>query len=344
MLRRGLNKKYYLIWDDKDHKPVFLRPDETATSILDEKRGLSKRLYLWSLSHRMAAIVCCNRTRFSVDPEKPLVFYLSHGTPMKSLHAYYTIPEYVDFALAASESVIPICAFEFNIDKKKFFAAGFPRNDVFAQPTQDIRALLHTDCSRIIVWYPTYRQHINGSKTGSSNALPIIYNAEAAKQLDHAAREANTLIVLKPHFIQDVSLIHDLRLNNLRLIDDSFFRENGITSYQFVHSCDALITDYSSIYFDYTLADKPIAVTWDDLEEYRSNPGFAVDLNDYMKGAVKVYCVEDLISFVRDVAAGRDSMQTERREIRDRVNVSVDGKNAERVVDYILDKLSEIKK
>jgi CDP-glycerol glycerophosphotransferase (TagB/SpsB family) len=100
-----------------------------------------------------------------------------------------------------------------------------------------------------------------------------------------------------------------------------------------------MITDYSSIYFDYLLADKPVAVTWDDLEEYRKDPGFAVDLDVYMNGAVKVYNVEELISFVRDVAAGRDTLKAERRVIRDTVNYSTDGKNTERVVDFILDKL-----
>ena len=103
---------------------------------------------------------------------------------------------------------------------------------------------------------------------------------------------------------------------------------------------DLLITDYSSIYYDYLLADKPIAVTWDDLEDYRRDPGFAVDLDVFMKGAVKAYNVEELITFIQDVASGRDTLKAERCEIRDIVNYSTDGKNTERVADYIIKQLN----
>ena len=340
LLRRGLDRRYYLIWDGQSGELMLLDRDGKITSISSQMRGLSRRIRLWSVSNRTAAIVCCNRVHFSVDTEKAIVFYLSHGTPIKSLHETYFVPAYIDHALAASEAVIPISANEFNINVNKFVALGFPRNDVFAQPPFEIREMLQTGCSNVIVWYPTYRQHKNGVKTGSNHALPILHDREAARRLDRAAAACDTLVVLKPHFAQDVSLISDLDLQNIRLIDDNFFRDHNITSYQFVNSCSALITDYSSIYYDYLLADKPIAVTWDDLEDYRRDPGFAVDLDVFMKGAVKAYNVEELITFIQDVASGRDTLKAERCEIRDIVNYSTDGKNTERVADYIIKQLN----
>ena len=338
-LRRRLNKDFYLLWMDKNGEPVTLAQDGSVVSLLQEWTGLKRQLRLASLSQHVSAVVCCNRVHFPTDPTKTTVFYLSHGTPMKRLRGYYDLPQYIDFVLAASKDVAPICAYEFNVSPEKVFSLGFPRNDVFAVPSRDIRPMLVTDCSRVIVWYPTYRQNLKGKITGSTHALPVINDPEAAARLDHAAREAGVLIVLKPHFAQDTSLIRDLGLNNIRFIDDSFFTEHQITSYQFVNSCDAMITDYSSIYFDYLLADKPIAVTWDDLEEYRRDPGFAVDLERLLKGAVKAYNVDDLISFIQDVAAGQDVLQADRRRIRDMANYSTDGNNTNRVVDFILSKI-----
>ena len=338
-LRRRLNKDFYLLWMDKNGEPVTLTQDGSVVSLLQEWTGLKRQLRLASLSQHVSAVVCCNRVHFPTDPTKTTVFYLSHGTPMKRLRGYYDLPQYIDFVLAASKDVAPICAYEFNVSPEKVFSLGCPRNDVFAVPSRDIRPMLGTDCSRVIVWYPTYRQNLKGKITGSTHALPVIHDPEAAARLDCAAREAGVLIVLKPHFAQDISLIRDLGLNNIRFIDDSFFTEHQITSYQFVNSCDAMITDYSSIYFDYLLADKPIAVTWDDLEEYRRDPGFAVDLDIYLKGAVKAYIVDDLIGFVQDVVAGRDVLQADRRRIRDMANYSTDGNNTNRVVDFILSKI-----
>ena len=340
MVCRGLGRNYDLVWMDDSACPVFLRADGAVVSFDSIRPRILRQLHFWALCHRTTAIICCNRMHFPTAPERTTVFYLSHGTPMKSLRGYYELPDYTDYVLAASEAVAPICAREFNVDPDKVIPLGFPRNDIFSEPKRDIRSMLNTTCSRVIVWYPTYRQMHDGKKTASTHALPILHDPEAAIRLNRAAKESDTLIVLKPHFAQDLSLIRDLGLENIRFIGDSFFVDHGIPSYSFVNSCDALITDYSSIYFDYTLADRPIAVTWEDLEEYRHDPGFAVDLDVYLKGAVKVYTVADLIAFIHDVAAGRDTLQAERREICDLVNYSADGKSTERVTDFILDKLN----
>ncbi len=143
---------------------------------------------------------------------------------------------------------------------------------------------------------------------------------------------------MKPHFAQNVSLIKKLNLSNIQIITDDFFTEHGITSYEMLAGSDALITDYSSVYYDYTLRDRPIAVVWEDIEEYKKFPGFAVDLDDYLKGAEKVYNIDELCSFVERIANNEDILQKKRREIRDRVNLSTDGENTKRVVDYIVKK------
>ena len=174
--------------------------------------------------------------------------------------------------------------------------------------------------------------------TNAKQGIPIIHNSENAIRLNRCAQENKVLIVLKPHFAQDLSYIKDLKLSNIVFIDDLFFKKHHLTSYEFVHATDALITDYSSIYYDYLLADKPIALVWEDLEEYRQNPGFSVDLEDYCKGAEKVYTIEDFEKFVSEVAAGRDALQSARAEINARANYASDGQNTKRVVDFICEK------
>ena len=146
------------------------------------------------------------------------------------------------------------------------------------------------------------------------------------------------LLVLKPHYGQDISRIKEVNLSNIRFIDEEFFEKNGISSYEFVASCDAMITDYSSIYFDYTLCDRPIAAVWEDLEEYKQKPGLIDNYEFYMSGAEKLYNIDDLIGFVQRIGDDIDLLVSERRKIRDISNYSTDGKNASRVVDFIVDK------
>ena len=129
-----------------------------------------------------------------------------------------------------------------------------------------------------------------------------------------------------------------LSLSNIFFIDDYFFESKNISSYEFIGNCDALLTDYSSVYYDYTLCNKPIGVVWEDIEEFRNNPGFSIDLDYYWKGAEKLYTVQDLLKFIQNIANEVDQLKKERNKIKKIVNYAVDNKNSERVVDFIINK------
>ena len=161
-------------------------------------------------------------------------------------------------------------------------------------------------------------------------------DTKEAEKLNAFAQANRMLIVIKPHPAQDLSFIKMQSLSHIRMISDQFFAEHQITSYEFVNASAALITDYSSIYYDYLLRDHPIALTWEDIEEYRQDPGFSVDIEEYCKGAYKVYTTDQLIAFLKDVANGVDSLAELRNEACHIANYSNDGKNAERVTDFIL--------
>ena len=334
MLRRGLDNKYTLVWFVSGKKELRIR-NTNIKYINSEATGLTEKIR--SLFYRASAkcLICCNRFLVTEVPGQ-VSFYLSHGTTVKNIRNYYTLPEGIDYCLAAAPGVAQLMAYQLKIDEKKMFALGFPRNDVFYKQQRDIKNMLETDCEKVIVWYPTFRKHKNGRRASTGNALPIIHDAQAAVQLNETARACKVLLVMKPHFAQDVQDIKELGLSNIRLIDDSFFEKNAISSYEFVGSCDALISDYSSVFFDYMLCDKPIALIWEDLEAYRQNPGFAIDLDAYTKGVQKVYTLQEFQTFIEEVSCGVDTYKAARRECRDVVNYATDGKNTQRVVDFIM--------
>lgn len=337
LIKRGVNKKYKIVWvvnpsfkiDKKDKNVEFLPYDK-------EKRN--RKLSYYNLVAKCK--ICCNQFLTS-QKEGQFSIYLSHGTGIKSIKNYYNVPNNIDCCLSAGEGVKELMAYEFNYDVNKMVALGFPRNDVLCQNLKLPQGLFDNKYDKVIVWYPTFRQHKGAGKvTASQNALPIINDVDKAKQLNEVAKQKNVLIVLKPHFAQDVSYIKDLSLSNILFIDDSFFAKNKISSYEFVGGCDALITDYSSIYYDYTLCDRPIALIWEDVEEYKKKPGL-VDGYEYLtQGGEKIYTIDELKGFIERVANGEDLLKTERRFIRDLTNYSNDGKSSKRVVDYLLEKIN----
>lgn len=342
LVRRGFNKKYNLIWNISQEQCAILKNGRAVYWDNKSKKSLIRTIRNYSYS-KPKCIICCNAflpaTYFAHSDEvRPISFYLSHGTPMKSVRAYYSAPEGIDYSLSPAPALNKVMSEEFNIPIEKIFAAGFPRNDVFAHLNRHINEVFGWNYNKVIIWYPTYRQNKSHSIDLSGNSLPLIYDENNAKQLNDEARNNNVLIILKPHHAQDVSLIKEINFSNIMLIDDQFFTDNHLTSYELLAGSDALITDYSSVYFDYTLRDKPIGVIWEDIEAYKVFPGFALDIDYYLKGAEKIYTIDELCSFVSSVSNDEDHLQNERREIRDICNYANDGMSAKRVVDFIVDK------
>ncbi len=328
MIKRGLNKKYKLVWLIKHSPEQYPR----ICNVIYAEEGNKRRK--WYIT-RAKCFICCNAFVYTDEPSQK-TFFLTHGMYVKKPTSYYHLPEQIQYCLSSSEQMKSIQAAALGTKESKMFALGYPRNDVLTQPKKDLSEYFGTAFDRIIVWYPTFRQHSSGMKTGSSHSVPIIWNEDRAIRINEVAKQENTLIILKPHFAQDVSKIEALNLSNIILIDDSFFIKNNISSYEFIGSCDALLTDYSSVYFDYTLCDKPIGLVWEDYDQYAQNPGFALDMGFYMKGGVKIYNAEQFESFIRDVSHGKDTLAEQRREIRTLSNFSTDGQSTQRVTDYII--------
>lgn len=331
MLRRNMNEKYKFVW-------LLFKDTDRPAKIKNVKYLSPKRTYLLQYYRTVSkCIICGNRFIEPASKDQPS-FYLPHGTALKTTAGYYRVPESIQYVLLASSQTEKIMTEALAISSSETFPLGYPRNDILTNTKADVKKLFNTSCDKVIVWYPTFRQHAQGGYWGSGNALPIIHDADKAKMLNDWACENSVLIVLKPHFAQNLSYVKDLGLENIVFIDDDFFTRNNLSSYEFVGACDALISDYSSIYYDFTLCNKPIGLVWEDIEEYKQNPGLIEEYEYFAKGGVKIYDIDDMKKFVSDVANGIDTLYDERNEIKLVTNYSEDGKNSERVVDFITKK------
>ena len=325
MVKRCINNNYKMVWIVSKENNNYPKIKNVTYVLFSNKI----RRYYYQFSSQL--IICCNSI-FQAYRKDQKSIYLSHGLPIKAVRNYYTVPENVDYVLAPSKDTVGLMSEQFNVDKSKVIPLGYPRNDVLIKPAIDVHKLFNYK-GKVVIWLPTFRQKKSGRKHGG-NALPIIHDKKAAAELDALAHRNNVLIVIKPHFAQDTSYLKELGLKNIKIISDKLLSKRNVTLYQLLSGSDALLTDYSSVYYDYTLCNKPIGVVWEDIEEYRKEPGFAVDLDHYMKGAEKIYNKDDFSVFIENVANNRDVLCKERNEIKEEVTFT-DGMSAKRVVDFI---------
>ncbi|MBR2384920.1 MAG: CDP-glycerol glycerophosphotransferase family protein [Clostridia bacterium] len=333
MIKRGVNQKYKLVWFvDEKFKPTNKIKN---VKYLCFNKGILNKIRSKILHYRVKCLISCNSFLPSVV-KKQKSFYLAHGMPLKSVRGYYTVPNEIDYCLVTGQGLLETTSYEFNFPQEKLLPLGYPRNDSLVTTKGNNKELFDIDCDKIIVWYPTFRQHVNGKVTAGGNALPIIHDEKLAIQLNEKAKESRVLIVLKPHFAQNLDNVKNLGLSNIIFIDDEFFIKNNISSYEFVARCDALITDYSSIYYDFLLCDKPVALIWEDIEQYKEKPGLIKDYECYSAGAQKIYNIEEFKEFIDNLANGIDKNKEARNQICQNIHASQDGQSSKRVVDFIL--------
>ncbi|MFE8925737.1 bifunctional glycosyltransferase/CDP-glycerol:glycerophosphate glycerophosphotransferase [Streptomyces rochei] len=199
---------------------------------------------------------------------------------------------------------------------------GYPRNDVYCTATaEDVarvrRALGVPEGKTAVLYAPTHRDWEAGFGAG---ALDLEAFCEAAGE--------DVVVLLRAHYFYDRG---GRSAPSGRVIDVTAHR----SAEDVCLAADALVTDYSSIMFDYANLDRPIVVYADDWEVYRETRGVYFDLMAAPPGPV-ARTPEELARVFRDGSwAGRESTAL-RAAFRERFCEFDDGRAAERVVRRVL--------
>lgn len=338
LIRRGLNKKYKFFW-------IFHDKDSIKNKELIEGKNI---YYLCKKDILKVNVVCCVAKLFlscnnflRKRRHNQYYLHLCHGVALKDCRSYSQVPEYVDELLTLSRFIGKYDAINFSCDENKMLNFGYPRNDLlFGEKTDVSKVFTNVNFKKTILWMPTYRQN---SVLGnfSSISMPIIHNEESANIINDVAKQNDILIIVKPHFAQDVSLIKKMKLSNIVFIDNQFLDEKKIENYGLLRSVDALISDYSSVYYDYLLVNKPIGLCFEDFDEYNEKEGFTVNPEFILAGGEKLYNTQDFCEFIKRISNGQDVLLDKRQEICKIIHDNIDNESTKRVVDYLLEKLGD---
>lgn len=338
-LRRGVNENNILLWvcHNKGNiaglKSLFEGTKNIKIAHID---SFIYRLYY---SRIAKAFIACN---LFPNKQKKEQYYcnLAHGCALKNAVGY-SLPKSCKDAdvMTISDYMAPFDAHNLSCSVSCMKPLGYARNDDLFRHIDLHSVFAEKSFKKVIYWLPTYRQNYFGSCVHSDISMPILYTKKEAEQLNECAVRNGMLIVVKVHPVQDLSQVEEFNLSNVVFIKNDFFYGKEFTNYQVLGSSDAMISDYSSVYYDYLLCDKPIGLCFDDFEEYNKREGFTMDVNEILKGGEKIYTIDDLCSFVESVSKGEDKLFNERNEIKNLVHDHVDNQSTNRIVDYILGEL-----
>ncbi|MGW2236276.1 bifunctional glycosyltransferase family 2 protein/CDP-glycerol:glycerophosphate glycerophosphotransferase [Streptomyces sp. NPDC001759] len=319
-------------------RSVFLvEPDQAHTVPKDIEYAVIGSAKYWDVLARAKYLV--NNANFAdavVKREGSVHLSTQHGTPLKKMGVdQATYPVVAAATGSFAKLLARVDRWDYNLTSNRhstemweraFPAAhetleyGYPRNDVYYTATADdvarARRELGVPEGRTAVLYaPTHRDYHTGFETG----LDLEAFCEEAGE--------DVVVLLRAHYFYDQGRAR----NTGRIIDVTAHR----SAEDVCLAADALITDYSSIMFDYANLDRPMVVYVDDWDVYRETRGVYFDLMELPPGPV-ARTPEELARVFRDGSWAGPESRAARTAFRERFCQFDDGRASERVVRRVL--------
>lgn len=261
-----------------------------------------------------------------------------HGTPLKTLgldvpgdfHTKKQEDDYIercnrwDYLTVQSQFVADISKQCF-LFKKEFLKYGYPRTDILytKDNKEDIVALkkkigIPLD-KKVILYAPTWRV---------KNSFDLMLDLDSFK----ASLSDEYILILKLHHFSVAGWTqpeHDSFVYDLSLYDS--IEELYLVS-------DLLITDYSSVMFDYSILNRPIFLFAYDMEEYRDKlRGFYIDIESDKPGPI-VYTSKELLRAIENFDETEKEFKPYREKFRQKF-ISYECENSsERIFNEVIKK------
>ena len=215
------------------------------------------------------------------------------GKIKKIVYPYTLYNKMPNVTVTSSEFFIPFLSSAFLLDKRKIWLTGLPRTDWFyKEKTESIIYNLRKKFSdtRIILYMPTFRFSLYGMEVYDP-FHDKSFNLD--KFIEFLSKE-NIVFMYKAHFF-DQAFNHSLPTDRFILINDGDYDE----LYVLISNIDILITDYSSVYFDFLCLNKPAILTPFDYDFYiKEARDHYFDYN--LLPSIKAYNWDELMNIIAE--------------------------------------------
>lgn len=226
-----------------------------------------------------------------------------HGTPLKTLgknmrkgiDSMHNIQHnflQADYLLFPNEFTKDHMMEDYNLNDLytgKTVVCGYPRNSIFmdAEGGKELKKALGYEGKTLYTYMPTWRGKNSYQGIGADYLDQI---NEILEAVDEALNDDQIFFVnLHPNVGNRVDFTI---FNHIKPFPDN------VPKYEFINCTDVLVTDYSSIFFDFSITKKPIVLFMYDYDEYMEERGTYIDAKKLP--FTKVYDQESFINGLKE--------------------------------------------
>ncbi len=304
-------------------------------------------LYFYYLAKAKYWVFNCKMQEFIKKKDNQIYLQTWHGTPLKRLGHDILVDENTTFSRTGMSyeqmcqsydkdverytyMISPNCFCSdifpsaFGINKERLIETGYPRNDFITNASKEDALLIKKRLGlpldkKVILYAPTWRDN---SYVAAGYTFEL--KADFYKWKEKLSDEY--IVLFKPHYLIISKYQNDETLKDFLYCIDANAEINEL----YVIS-DVLITDYSSVFFDYAILNRPIYFYMYDVDDYRDAlRGFYLDVYKELPG--KIYENEE--KMLEDISC--DVYDYNYLKIfNERFSHAQDGKCAKKVVDIL---------
>lgn len=316
--KRSIKEKIRLVYHLSTAKYILLEDLVKTTSFIKLRKG-QELVQLW---HGPGAF-----KKFGYSRDEKL------GGDLKTNKIHRGYKKYTK-AITSGEGIRKCYAEAFSIDIDKVQAVGFPRTDMFFDYNliEERKRNVYEKYpflkeKKVVLFAPTYRGAIYSSASYDFEKLDLQVIYEQLKNDDY-------VFIFKWH----PGLYNDIQLGKVEGYDlteynDFYYdlsEERDINDLLLI--TDILVTDYSSMIFDYVFVNKPIVYFAYDLEEYKQERGLYFPFEDYVYGTVTTDCNE----LIHAIKKG-DMCEKNREVFKEKFLNACDGHSTEKVYQWVFE-------
>lgn len=273
---------------------------------------------------------------------------LWHGLPLRKGKTYRKVEKAwknVDTIVSSSSMYNQFLNSLYLTDFSKYKILGFPRNDLlFYDKGLDILQKIFkqkfSKKEKIIFYMPTLRENSSSLNSDYNYDFLFGFSSFDFKSFDSFLGKNDIKMILKchPHEEYRVSkYFMNFKSKNILILTNTHLVKFNVDLYEIIGSSSMLITDYSSVFYDYLLLDKPILFLPSDYDSYNKKIGFLVD--DY-KTWVPGPVVSDSDSLKKEIIKLFEDSNyylVKRNLMKKNIHKYIDAKSSERLLNYIYD-------
>lgn len=221
-----------------------------------------------------------------------------------------------DKLLFASELALRLVMPSMSLPHSKFAPLGICRNDnlcngnINSELRKELIKGLSYNVKTIILYPPTHRDYEHNIKKIKRSVLG--FDAEM-QELDKFLKDNGVLIICKFHPKQNKSIVSRELPESIKL----HVANNRYGLCELMQISDALMTDYTSAYFDYLLLDKPVIFNFYDYDQYIGTRGMTYEPVDSVLAGPVIQDYKEFMDSIQTLNENIIKFKDKRHFVRD---------------------------